>query len=93
MSWCLKGLGCSNFVVSISGCDLKHTVYVFDLAHSAVLSTRQNEIEKTMGYYNAVYTLLWKLDEDGIFRVINENTLQSRKRFSFLNKYILMVFL
>ncbi len=64
---------------------------MFDLAHSAVLSTRQNEIEKTMGNYNAVYTLLWNLDEDGIFRVINENTLQSRKRFSFLNKYILMV--
>ena len=97
MSWCLKGLACSNFVVSISGCDLKHTithtVYMFDFAPSAVLSTRQKEIEKTMGNYNAVYTLLWKLDEEGFFRVINENTLQSRKRFSFLNKYILMVFL
>ena len=46
-----------------------------------------------MGNYNAVYTLLWKRGEDGIFRVVDEYTLQSRKRFLLLNKYALMVFL
>ena len=70
----------------------KHIVYVFDLA-SATLSTRESELESILAQYNAVYTLLWKRGEDGIFRVVDEYTLQSRKRFLFLNKYALMVFL
>jgi len=53
----------------------------------ATLPTRESEIIEeeerieTMGNYNAVYTLLWKRGEDGIFRVVDEYTLQSRKRF------------
>ena len=64
----------------------KHIVYVFDVA-SATLSTRESELESILAQYNAVYTLLWKRGEDGIFRVVDEYTLQSRKRFLFLNKY------
>ena len=64
-----------------SGSDLlKHTVNVFDFA-SATLSTRESELESILAQYNAVYTLLWKRGEDGIFRVVDEYSLQSRKRF------------
>ena len=53
----------------------------------ATLPTRESEISEeeerieTMGNYNAVYTLLWKRGEDGVFRVVDEYTLHSRKRF------------
>jgi hypothetical protein len=39
-----------------------------------------------MGNYYAVYTLLWKRGEDAIFRVVDEYTLQSRRRFLFLQQ-------
>jgi hypothetical protein len=44
-----------------------------------------------MGKYNAVYTLLWKKSEDGTFRVIDEYTLEKRRRFLFLNNCVLIV--
>ena len=58
----------------------------------AALSARQVEIEKTMGKYNAVYTLLWKKSEDGAFRVIDEYTLEKRRRFLFMNNYVIIFF-
>jgi hypothetical protein len=64
-----------------SGSDLlKHTVNVVVVASDA-LSTRESDLESILAQYNAVYTLLWKRGEDGIFRVVDEYTLQSRKRF------------
>ena len=60
---------------------------------SSALALREKEMENTMAQFNAVYTLLWKKGEDGDFRVVEEYTLASRKRFSFLKKYVLLVFL
>ena len=47
------------YVVSISGCDLKHTVYVFDLAHSAALAIREAALEKAMAKYNGIRVFVW----------------------------------
>jgi len=57
------------------------------------LAARNAIIEDTMANYNAVYTMIWKTGKDGLFYATDEYTLQSRKRFSFLNHYILMVLL
>ena len=41
----------------------------------------KKELEDTMGQNNAIYTILWKKDEkDGMFRVADEYTLESRKQ-------------
>ncbi len=41
----------------------------------------KNELEDTMGQHNAIYAILWKKDEkDGLFRVADEYTLESRKQ-------------
>ena len=41
---------------------------------------RQDEIEKCMEQYDAVYTILWKKEGDGPFRVAGEYTIESRRR-------------
>jgi hypothetical protein len=48
------------------------------------------ELEQNMPKYGAVYTVLWKRGEDGFFRVADEYTLKERRRFSFLNNYVLV---
>ena len=55
------------------------------------LAARNAIIEDTMANYNAVYTMTWKMGKDGLFYATDEYTLQSRKRFSFPNHYVLMV--
>ena len=50
------------------------------LRPSGSLEVREKQLEETMAQYNAVYTLLWKKDADGFFRVVNEYTTQARKR-------------
>jgi hypothetical protein len=48
------------------------------------------ELEQNMPKYGAVYAVLWKRGEDGFFRVADEYTLKERRRFLFLNNYILV---
>jgi hypothetical protein len=50
------------------------------LRPSGSLEVREKQLEETMAKYNAVYTLLWKKDADGFFRVVSEYTTQARKR-------------
>ena len=50
------------------------------LRPSGSIEMREKQLEETMAKYNAVYTLLWKKDADGFFRVVNEYTTQARKR-------------
>ena len=70
-----------------SGADLLKHCLCARCVPRATLPTRESEISEeeerieTMGNYNAVYTLLWKRGEDGVFRVVDEYTLHSRKRF------------
>jgi hypothetical protein len=57
---------------------------------SAAIELREMELEQNMPKYGAVYTVLWKRGEDGFFRVADEYTLKERRRFSFLNNYVLV---
>ncbi len=57
---------------------------------SAAIELREMELEQNMPKYGAVYTILWKRGEDGFFRVADEYTLKERRRFSFLNNYVLV---
>ena len=63
------------------------------LRPSGSIEMREKQLEETMAKYNAVYTLLWKKDADGFFRVVNEYTTQARKRSHSSTKYTWIVFL